>query len=235
MPRPCTICSDEGRDEIDLALASGEPVRQVASKWLVSRSALARHSESHVRPGVARVQALVREQTIRQAQHDLDVIAELQRAFDRINLLFDACDRWLRDPEDPTRYDVSARADDVDVIYLERGPNKQLIRRKVKLSRLLARLEDAGTDVERAEVKHADIRDLVLKTADRSKDQLELIARLLGQLSESSTTVNVNNFANEWPGLRQRIVLAVRPYPEAHAAVLSALSRAKGEHNGVAH
>ena len=44
-------------------------------------------------------------------------MAELRRCFERVNLLFDACDRWLRDADDPSRYDIGPRAAEVLVTY----------------------------------------------------------------------------------------------------------------------
>ena len=35
------------------------------------------------------------------------LLVELRRYGERVNLLFDACDRWLRDPEDPTPCDAA--------------------------------------------------------------------------------------------------------------------------------
>lgn len=230
MPRPCTICGSADRDAIDLALAGGEPLAKVAAKYRVSADAVSRHSAAHVRPGAARVQAVVREQAVHQEQRDINVLTELRRAFDRINLLFDACDRWLRDPDNPEQYDVGPRADDVFVIYREPGPNGTPLQRKARLSRLLAKLEDAGVAVDRGEVKHADIRELVLKTAANLQGQLELIAKLVGQLDERP---QVNLFqSTEWILLSTRLDEALAPYPEARVSAAAALMASRNGHAG---
>jgi hypothetical protein len=87
MPRPCTICGNPERDAIDLALASGEPARRVGAKWSVSRSAVARHSGTHLRPGAARVQALVRDQVVQSEAHGKDLLAEVQQRQARVERL----------------------------------------------------------------------------------------------------------------------------------------------------
>lgn len=53
MPRTCTICTHPNRAEIDAALLEGEPLRTIAARWSVSKSALIRHSE-HIPPHLAK-------------------------------------------------------------------------------------------------------------------------------------------------------------------------------------
>src|SRR5687768_16826632 len=69
------------------------------------------------------------------------LMAELRRCLGRVNLLFDACDRWLRDPEHPEQYDVGPRASDVTVTYTESTGGGKPVRKRAKLSELLSRLE----------------------------------------------------------------------------------------------
>jgi hypothetical protein len=66
---------------------------------------------------------------------------------------------------------------------------------------------------------------LALLAVDRVHRQLELSARLLGQLNDpaAATTVSVT-LQSEWPMLRQRIVGALEPFPDAREAVLVSLN-----------
>jgi len=146
---------------------------------------------------------------------------ELQRCFQRVNMLFDACDRWLRDADDPTRYDIGPRAGDILVTYEQPGDDGKPQRRKESLDRLLARVESAGVAVERWESKHADPRELVLKTAQQLTGQTQLLAKLLGQLDERPQ-VNVL-MAPEWLQVRSALLTALASHPEARLAVTTAL------------
>lgn len=69
----------------------------------------------------------------------------------------------------------------------------------------------------RADGKHS----ILLRAVDRIARQIELQARLLGQIQETQT-VNVA-ILPEWQGVRQRVLEALRPYPEAREAVVRAL------------
>ena len=216
MPQRCTVCSHSERERIDKTLVTNSAsLRDIAGQFRVSKSALDRHKAEHL-PAT-----MVKAQEVKDGTHALDVMEELRRLFARVNLLFDACDRWLRDPDDPTRYDIGPRAEDVTVTYSETINHKQ-VRKKAKLSALLAKVNGDGRSVEYAEIKHADPRELALKTAGQLQGQIELLAELLGELDER-TQVNVLVASPEWLALRLAILRALEPYPQARLAVVEAL------------
>ncbi len=214
MPRVCTICNHASRADIDRALVANDSYRNIAVRFSVSVSALTRHKADHL------PEALVEATKAQQASDAIDVMIELQRCFTRINKLFDACDAWLTDPEDPTRYTLEPRSNEVKVIFSEDGPNGKPVQKKERLSTLLGRLE--GKQVLYSEVRHSDPRELVLKTAAQLESQQELLAKLIGQLQQEGT-VNVHISA-EWIEIKAVLMHALQPYPEARTAVAVALT-----------
>jgi len=48
MPRTCTVCSHPDRPAIDTALIAGEPYRDIARRFRVSKDAVARHKDEHL-------------------------------------------------------------------------------------------------------------------------------------------------------------------------------------------
>jgi hypothetical protein len=66
---------------------------------------------------------------------------------------------------------------------------------------------------------------LLLKAVDRIQRQLELQAKLLGELQQEGT-INVT-VSPEWLSIRAVILQAVTPYPEAAKAITAALSRSE--------
>jgi len=149
-------------------------------------------------------------------------MTELERCFARVNMLFDACHAWLLDPEDPTRYFLGPRADDVKVVYWGRDRNGQAVQKKAPLSEVLARAEDAGVRIERWETKYADPRELALKVAAQLKGQTELLAKLMGDLQQEGTVNLV--VSPEWVRVRATLTGALAPYPEARVAVADCLA-----------
>lgn len=220
MARRCSVCDHAQRAEIDRALVSeGASIRDVAGRFNLGRSAVARHKDAHIPAALADA---VEQERLDEA---VDLMAELRACIDRVKLMVDATDRWLRDPDDPDQYDIGARAEDVDVIYTEPAPNgKGRLRRKAKLSTLLERIEadkGRGWRVESVETKYADPRELLLKALARMDGHLTLVAKLAGELDERAQ-VNIT-VAPAWVELRAVILGALSGHPEALEAVVEAL------------
>lgn len=216
MPRTCTICAHPQRTSIDHALVAGEPYRAIARRFAASPDAVLRHKTTHLPAD------LLKAREGDQETRALDTMAELRRCLERTNLLFDACDRWLRDADDPSRYDLGPRADDLAVTYTAPGPDGRPARRKALLSELVERVEESGRRVVMVETRRADPRELVLKTASRLQGQLELVAKLLGDLDERSPVAVL--LAPEWLEIRSALLEALAPFPEARAAVADRLA-----------
>lgn len=81
-----------------------------------------------------------------------------------------------------------------------------------------------------AEARALGDRDTALKAMDRIHRQIELQAKLLGDIQEG-TTVNIV-LSPQWITLRTVIVRALVPYPEARVAVAAALARVEGNGHG---
>lgn len=213
MGRACTICTHSKRAEIDKALVAGASKRTVADRFGLSQTAVQHHKTTHlplvVEDAAARnavrnrpmkrtgetdrtssgvVEAVAGEIVHREKmelRHIADVGEELARCFNRINLLFDACDAWLRDADDPTRYDIGPRAEEIVVTYTIPSPDGIPFRAKGKLSDLLAEVRTGKGAMEASgETKYADPRSLVLKTAQQLQSQTQLLAQLLGLVTE---------------------------------------------------
>jgi hypothetical protein len=84
-----------------------------------------------------------------------------------------------------------------------------------KTHAILARAEAAGQ------------LTVALQAVREARGCLELLAKLLGELSQG-TTVNIL-LAPEWQRLRSTIIVALAPFPEARQAVLQALTGASRE------
>lgn len=220
MPNSCSICIHPEREAIDKALVNGEPMRAIAGRFVpLKTSSIHRHKENHL------PKSMLKAESAKADALSIDVMAELRQCIERVSLLSDACDRWLRDPDDPTRYDIGPRSEDVKVTYEEEVGTEdrpRMIRRKAPLSELLQRIEGRYT-VTAVETKYADPRELLLKSYDRLQGRLELVAKLLGEL-ESQPTVNIN-INPQWIETRAMIVQALAPYPDARQAVAQVLAK----------
>ena len=218
MPQTCTICTHSRREAIDLLIVAGEESnRRIATQFQVSEAALRRHAGAHL-PDMLIAQAAEEEEERRR-----NLIAEVDKVAARMAKMYDACDRWLSDPDNPGEYDLCPRSDEVNVVYTEPGPDGKRAFRKAKLSELLARIEraDGGRVIISGEVKTADIRDLVLKTQARLLAGIELIGKLKGQID---TRPQINILAlPQWGQIRGVILDSLAPFPDARIALSDAL------------
>jgi hypothetical protein len=186
--KPCSTCAHPKRVEIDKALVTGEPVFALAKRYGLARSSLQRHKDHHlsgvlVAMGEA-VEATQQYHEVRERASALNIAATLGTILERAQLLSDACDEWLRDPLDPSKYNVGPRSEEITVVYEtwedcgEDAKRPRLERRSLRW--LLQKVDEKlGTTVVGAITRHADIRELVLKAQAGSIQAIETVAGLL--------------------------------------------------------
>jgi hypothetical protein len=218
MPQTCSICGHPERTAIELAIANRQPLRAIARQYSVSKDAVARHRDG------CGAQPVIEARQEADVARQLTVKEELRGIMARVEKLYQACDDWLQDPEQPGRYELGPRAREIKVTYTEWVPAGDGVRpvvRSALLSVLLAKIEGTGRDVERVEMRQADPRMLLLKTCEQLTAQLQLLAKLTGELDERP---QVNILVHpDWLALRDRILGALQPHPDALEGVIHAI------------
>jgi predicted DNA-binding protein YlxM (UPF0122 family) len=224
--RKCTVCAHKERTEIELAILHDFSFRDISRQYGVSRSAVDRH-----RPHI--LVDVIHSEHEKRLKEATKVVDELKVLKETALLLRDACDRELRDPEDPTRYFMGPRSWDVAVVYdedqviEEDGDGNALKVRKVRKKAQLSELLQGVPNVFSVNVKQPAPADVILKALSNVLDHLELVAKLTGELKAGqlnvNTQINVLETSAEWIELREQIIRALRPYPEALAAVRGAI------------
>jgi hypothetical protein len=158
-------------------------------------------------------------ESVAHVRRAFDVMAQLARNVERANLLQDACDEWLRDARTPEKYDLDARADEVEVTYQVEVATQTGFRtekRKKKLMELMACLEGADDDGARfcgwkhGEFKRADPRELILKTQSETRMTAALVIEALQKLTDARMLEEwrkavVEEIAKESPEVARRI------------------------------
>jgi hypothetical protein len=158
MSRKCTICIHPQCSEIDRMLVEGDStLREIADRFVVSRSSVARHKNNHLPAHLVRAR-------------------EVRQVID---------------------------ADDL-------------------LERLRVLQRETGAILW--EARRAEDSALALRVIARAEKQIELKARLLGELQDTQQTINVLVLP-QWEKMRATILHALLPYPAARAAVAEALQK----------
>ena len=177
VPRKPEVDQHPQKQRIIKALVRGDTYREITGKYGVTKSALSRYLREHLAQRAAKANAKM------EIEDGAGVLEILRQAMVPMQKLLNACDRYLTDPWHPGEYDLGPRAEDVMVTYREAGDDEKRRDRKAKLSELLPLLEDADLIIQHTDWRHADPRELIIKTAGAIAKQLEFAAKLLGLLS----------------------------------------------------
>jgi hypothetical protein len=190
------------REEIIRDIVGGElSNRAIAEKYGISHGAVNRYKNGKLLPLAAEA---ARD---RGRGEGAAVLERVEKVTVRIQKLYDACDEYLKDPENPEKYTLFPRAWELEVIYQEtvhEGDKVKKVMRKALLSELLKRVSDPlSVDPMEVRYRHADPRKLVIDASRAIKEQLELLAKIQGTIKDQ-----VNNQINVviLPGKEEREV-----------------------------
>ena len=77
MPRSCTLCTHASREEIDHSIIAGQPYRDIAGRWAVSKSAVERHAGEHLAAAIARASEITDAMTADRLIAELRTLREV--------------------------------------------------------------------------------------------------------------------------------------------------------------
>lgn len=234
-----SVPSDHARNFTDEQLrhdlAAGLKPADIARKYEVTRSAV---SQRVKRLDLTTTSAAVAPtESRRHVAQAFDVMQQLSRNVVRANLLQDACDEWLREVDaegNPTgRYDIGARAGEVEVTYkveVRTASGYQTQKRKKSLAELLSCINDGHDEdgarfcgVEKGEYRHADPRELILKTQQETRQTAALVIEALQKLTDARMLQDwrqamVEEVGKESPDCARRIAERIERSIVLHAA-----------------
>jgi len=151
----------------------------------------------------------------------LDAVAALNRISRRMELYFDAAERWLQDPDDPKDYTLAPRETEVLVIWEEQVPKEsgevfRTVKHKERLIDLLKRCGlKGGPGVEEilmCEINTGNPRKLFLDGVNAGKPLYELLGKATGQIKpDPAGTVNVTVILAEAEELKVAFVETACP------------------------
>ena len=93
-------------------LLNGDSLNGIARQYGMSRDVIRRHKNECLSGLLQQANAekqLVGDSLVRQVEADIGMIHKLVRA----------CDEWLTDPDDPTKYFLGPRGEEIDIVYQE--------------------------------------------------------------------------------------------------------------------
>jgi len=226
MGRRITVDNHPQREKIVKALiANKRSYQAIADTFDIPRSTLSSYVKLRLLPAVA----IEQEKT--QNREGTAFLDRVEQTMVRVQKMYDACDEWLSDPENPTKYNLDPRAHEYKVIYLEpEVEGESRTRNKCSLQQLLDRIESTDRKVLTVEAKTYDTRKLLLDTAVTLNKQLELLAKIQGLVKDNINIVQ--NPENLYLNMIQIVNTATINNPEIKERIIGELEKASAAITG---
>lgn len=202
--------------------------RKIAERYGLSTTAV--HRYLHERLHKTAAEAMLAES---KAAGEV-VLTEMADVMSKTRKLLDACDEWLTDPDDPDKYFLGPRGDEITITYNEikkrkiKGVVKETkVKRKETLEQALARL-NAKDDREilRVSYRHYDIRKLILDNADSLTKQLNLMAEIKGAIPDIKVNITISE---AWMYIKQVIIDATKGHPDVRGKIIDGIRKSNIE------
>jgi hypothetical protein len=203
------------REELDRDVLSDRPIKFLADKYGATTSAIKKYqSLLNQKTGMA-----MTERSLEQGEYVLD---NIESVMNRLRSMLDACDEWLRDPDEPHKYNLNPRSFEVEVIYEEESkkPTKEskTVRRKALLSELL---RQSGKDAVEIRYKHADPRQILTTVADSVERQLRLLSQIQGKIKTNTDEVTTLVLVK----IQQTVINELKEHPQLRKKIADAFDR----------
>ena len=217
--RKWTIETHPERTKIVKAIMKGdESLRAIAGRFGISKSIVSRYLEERLSDKVAAARA---EQDLEAGRAAIEQLYDVMK---RMRKMYDACDEWLTDPENPQKYNLNPRGTEVLITYRMLDPQtKKPVERKATLQQLLDDIEKkSGREPIGVRMSGRDPRDLILETSKVLTKQLELMAKIEGAVHDTVVNVTIDQ---KFLALKAIIIKATERAPEVRVKIVEALEK----------
>lgn len=202
-PPPNRVENHPKIEDINRDIIKGTCYREIGKKYGFSKSVVTQYVRRSLSKEVMKAEY---ERELRSGESVLDEINSNMRY---LRKMLRACDAYLQDPDNPEKYYLGPRSEEIDVSYLDLSDEEHPIRRKKKLQELLDEAS-SGKEILSVDYKYKDPRQLLLNTTDSINKQTELLARIMGQIKD--ITVNVIH-TEVWADIQKIILDSTKGHP----------------------
>jgi hypothetical protein len=205
MARRSVIDNHPKKQEIIEALTANiESLGKISQRYGVGVSVLSKYRSHKLVPHVEKKE---KREEVERAEYIYDTIGEIMG---KLKKMLAACDEYLADPVNGQKYYLGPHDSDLRVVY-DYVSNGRRVQKSEELRSLIGRMEpELDINVIQVNYKYADPRRLILHTADSVNKQLDLLARLQGQIRTVNVTINNPVLVQ----IREILLDVVKEYPE---------------------
>jgi hypothetical protein len=157
---------------INAKIRNGDSINGLYKLTGLSRNVLTKHKNECMSKIIATDSksrdALVGDTLLKQVRDQIELVQKLVIA----------CDEWLTDPDDPEKYFLGPRGQEIDITYSEIDPDTGRIlpsQRKATLQEMIQAVESKGYVIRGITNKHSDPRELLLKAIGKLEGTAKFI------------------------------------------------------------
>lgn len=223
MPMRCKVCGHREVDAINAIMVDGRTAnRIIAKRFRLTLSSVTRHRKAHL------PKAMLAAKDAASRQKARDLLGSAERLMREVERMLEAC---LRELEVNGQIELGARAEEVRIRWTRLEKDKPPESRTSTLAELFRILAGERVLVSTWSWKHADPRELILKTIERGDRLLRLLGELAGELKAEQINLVLAS-SPEWGKVLDLIQEALRPHPAALQQVYAGLADLEVEVHG---
>jgi hypothetical protein len=196
----------------------------IATKYGIDRSTLIRYKRNKLAETITKavIHRTKAKKEVKEAESAIPALNQLQNIMGLMYKQLAACDAYLSDPEDPSKYNLDPRAWECDVVYLDVDPDTgRSTRKRESMQRIIDQMNERNINPVEIKMNQEDPRKLILSTASVLTKQLELIAKIEGIIQDTTVNVTVNQY---WQQIEQIIYDATENAPEVRKKIVERLA-----------
>lgn len=212
------------KEKIIKALVKGTSFREITGQYGISKSSLSRYLNDSLFPRVAKH---VAERDMKDAKF---VLSEIDSIISKMKKLYDACDEYLTDPDNPDKYSLMPRAWEQEIKYLDYSnvseENPKPEQKTMMVQDLIDEMRDHKKELIEIKYKHHDPRKIITETATVMTKQLELLARIQGTIKDVS--INIIN-TSIWVEVQNALLMVTEKFPQIREDLAKELAKIGGK------
>ena len=174
--KTCKVCDSKRVVQINQMILSGDSIAKINQLYGISRTTITKHK----RECIAEIlQDAMDEKSENKIMVGDSLVKQVEADITMIHKLIQACDEWLTDPDDPSKYFLGPRGNEIEITYMGKDKEtgrQEKIPRKATLQEMISVIEDEKLYViHNITHKHADPRELLLKAIAKLEGIVKMI------------------------------------------------------------
>lgn len=181
MRKTCKVCDHKKVAQINEKIRNGDSISSISKLYAISRDTITRHRDECM------AKLLAEDKEAKEAIVGDSLIKQVREQIDYLHKIIVACDEWLTDPEDESKYYLGPRGEEVEIVYQQVDPDSGRItpsQRKATLQEILQAVESHGYIVRGVKFSHSDPRELLIKGIGKLEGTVKMIHETSQRLIE---------------------------------------------------